>query len=68
VFDNHTERPLYLGCQTPIATADQRIICYAKDGLLAWRRNRRHRDVYVQKLALTSISGNKLGEQTHGKA
>jgi len=32
VFDNHTERPLYLGRQTRIATADQRIICYARDG------------------------------------
>jgi hypothetical protein len=29
VFDNHTERPLYLGRQARIATADQRIICYA---------------------------------------
>jgi hypothetical protein len=32
VFDNHTERPLYLGRQTRIATTDQRIICYARDG------------------------------------
>ena len=32
VFDNHTERPLYLGRQTRIATVDQRIICYARDG------------------------------------
>jgi hypothetical protein len=32
VFDDHTERPLYLGRQTRIATADQRIICYARDG------------------------------------
>jgi hypothetical protein len=32
VFDNHTERRLYLGRQTRIATADQRIICYARDG------------------------------------
>lgn len=32
VFDNHTERPLYLGRQTRIATADQRVICYARDG------------------------------------
>jgi hypothetical protein len=29
VFDNHSERPLYLGRQARIATADQRIICYA---------------------------------------
>jgi hypothetical protein len=32
VFDNHTERPIYLGRQTRIATADQRIICYSRDG------------------------------------
>jgi hypothetical protein len=32
VFDNHTQRPLYLGRQTRIATTDQRIICYARDG------------------------------------
>jgi hypothetical protein len=32
VFDSHTERPLYLGRQTRIATVDQRIICYARDG------------------------------------
>ncbi len=32
VFDDHTARPLYLGRQTRIATADQRIICYARDG------------------------------------
>lgn len=32
IFDNHTERPLYLGRQTRIATTDQRIICYARDG------------------------------------
>lgn len=32
VFDDHTERPLYLGRQVRIATADQRIICYARDG------------------------------------
>lgn len=32
VFDEHTGRPLYLGRQTRIATADQRIICYARDG------------------------------------
>lgn len=31
VFDNHTERPLYLGRQSRIATADQRLICYARD-------------------------------------
>jgi Domain of unknown function (DUF222) len=33
VFDNHSDRPLYLGRQTRIATADQRIIGYA----CAWR-------------------------------
>jgi hypothetical protein len=32
VFEDHTERPLYLGRQTRIATTDQRIICYARDG------------------------------------
>jgi hypothetical protein len=32
VFDNHSERPIYLGRQARIATADQRIICYARDG------------------------------------
>src|ERR1700761_2198483 len=31
VFDNHTERPLYLGRQKRIATQDQRLICYARD-------------------------------------
>lgn len=31
VFDGHTSRPLYLGRQKRIATADQRIICYARD-------------------------------------
>ena len=31
VFDDHTERPIYLGRQTRIATADQRIICYANE-------------------------------------
>jgi len=29
VFDDHSERPLYLGRQHRIATPDQRIICYA---------------------------------------
>jgi hypothetical protein len=32
VFDDHSERPLYLGRQKRIATTDQRIICYARDG------------------------------------
>ncbi len=32
VFDDHSERPLYLGRQQRIATTDQRIICYARDG------------------------------------
>lgn len=31
VFDKHTERPLYLGRQKRVATADQRLICYARD-------------------------------------
>jgi Domain of unknown function (DUF222) len=31
VFDDHTERPLYLGRQKRLATADQRLICYARD-------------------------------------
>jgi hypothetical protein len=32
VFDDHSDRPLYLGRQKRIATPDQRIICYARDG------------------------------------
>jgi hypothetical protein len=32
VFDSHSDRPLYLGRQTRIATTDQRMICYARDG------------------------------------
>ncbi|OBK46539.1 HNH nuclease [Mycobacterium sp. 1081908.1] len=31
VFDDHTARPLYPGRQKRIATADQRLICYARD-------------------------------------
>lgn len=31
VFDNHTERPLYLGRGKRVASADQRLICYARD-------------------------------------
>ena len=31
VFDEHTNRPLYLGRTKRVATADQRIICYARD-------------------------------------
>ena len=31
VFDNHTGRPLYLGRQKRLATAEQRLICYARD-------------------------------------
>ena len=31
VFDDHTERPLYLGRQKRIATVDQRLICHARD-------------------------------------
>jgi hypothetical protein len=32
VFDGHSDRPLYLGRQTRLATLDQRMICYARDG------------------------------------
>jgi len=32
VFDDHNQRPIYLGRQQRIATTDQRIICYARDG------------------------------------
>jgi len=32
VFDDHSDRPIYLGRQRRIATADQRVICYARDG------------------------------------
>ncbi len=31
VFDNHSDRPLYLGRTKRIATLDHRIICYARD-------------------------------------
>lgn len=31
VFENHSERPLYLGRSKRIATADHRMICYARD-------------------------------------
>jgi hypothetical protein len=31
VFDDHTKRPLYLGRQKRVATADQRLICHARD-------------------------------------
>jgi hypothetical protein len=31
VFDGHSERPIYLGRSTRIATADQRIVCHARD-------------------------------------
>jgi hypothetical protein len=31
VFDDHTNRPLYLGRQKRVATADQRLICHARD-------------------------------------
>jgi hypothetical protein len=31
VFDGHSERPIYLGRSTRIATADQRIVCYGRD-------------------------------------
>jgi len=32
VFEDHSDRPLYLGRQKRTATADQRIICYSRDG------------------------------------
>ena len=32
VFEDHSDRPLYLGRQKRLATADQRIICYSRDG------------------------------------
>ncbi|MGZ5364239.1 MAG: DUF222 domain-containing protein [Mycobacterium sp.] len=32
VFDDHSDRPLYLGRQKRIATTEQRIICYSRDG------------------------------------
>lgn len=32
VFDKHSDRPLYLGRQQRIASVDQRIICYSRDG------------------------------------
>ena len=31
VFENHSDRPLYLGRSKRIATTDHRIICYARD-------------------------------------
>ncbi|KAA8960850.1 HNH endonuclease signature motif containing protein, partial [Mycobacterium sp.] len=31
VFDDHLKRPLYLGRQKRVATAEQRLICYARD-------------------------------------
>jgi hypothetical protein len=31
VFDDHTKRPLYLGRKKRVATADQRLICHARD-------------------------------------
>ena len=32
VFADHSDRPIYLGRQKRLATADQRIICYSRDG------------------------------------
>jgi hypothetical protein len=32
VFEDHSDRPLYLGRQKRVATVDQRIICYSRDG------------------------------------
>lgn len=32
VFEDHSDRPLYLGRSKRIATLDQRMICYARDG------------------------------------
>ncbi len=31
VFENHSQRPLYLGRSHRLATPDQRIVCYARD-------------------------------------
>ena len=31
VFDGHSDRPLYLGRSTRVATLDQRIVCHARD-------------------------------------
>jgi hypothetical protein len=31
VFEDHTQRPLYLGRAKRVASADQRLICYARD-------------------------------------
>ncbi len=31
VFDGHSERPIYLGRSTRVATADQRMVCHARD-------------------------------------
>jgi hypothetical protein len=31
VFDGHSERPIYLGRSTRVASADQRIVCHARD-------------------------------------
>jgi hypothetical protein len=31
VFDDHTKRPLYLGRQKRVASAEQRLICHARD-------------------------------------
>lgn len=31
VFEKHSDRPIYLGRSTRIATVDQRIVCYARD-------------------------------------
>ncbi len=32
VFEDHSDRPIYLGRQARIASTDQRIICYSRDG------------------------------------
>jgi hypothetical protein len=32
VFEDHSDRPLYLGRSRRIASTDQRIWCYARDG------------------------------------
>ncbi|MCH9721600.1 MAG: HNH endonuclease [Actinomycetia bacterium] len=32
VFEDHSDRPLYLGRSKRIATADHRIVCYGRDG------------------------------------
>ncbi|HXL59735.1 MAG TPA: DUF222 domain-containing protein, partial [Mycobacterium sp.] len=51
VFDDHSERPIYLGRQNRIATADQRIICYAtRTRACRSRPSARPRDARVSQI------------------